>query len=260
MTIIVQQAGAVAPLTLTVTVSDIVTRAARALGFLGRTETMSSADMTDGVNCLNEMLDSWSNEKLNSYVTLQRSFTLTIGTQTYTIGSGGTINSTRPFDIDSAFLRDANSNDYPIRVIGRLEWDRIGDKTTTSQIPDTLFYDSQYPLGIINIFPVPLAAYTVYFNSTLDETTYTTLTTAISMPVGYVLAYVLNLALHMMSYGFPCLLSDRDYQRLVINAAEAKGNIKRANIKENLAQYDPAIVSKSQATYNIYSDGMPRNT
>ena len=40
---------------------------------------------------------------------------------------------------------------------------------------------------------------------------------------------------------------------------ESKANIKRENIKEVIAEYDGAIVSKSYATYNIYSDNNPRN-
>lgn len=240
------------------TVSDIITRAARGLGYLGRTESLSAADAADGIACFNEMLDSWSNESLMSYVTLQRSFTMIPLQQTYTIGTGGYINSTRPYDVTQAFVRDTGPNDYPMRIIGRAEWDLIGEKTITSQIPDTLFYDSQYPLGIINIFPLPLLPYTVFFNSTTDQVEYSLLTTALSLPVGYELAYIYNLALHMMSFGFPCLLDEKAYMRLVNNAAESKGNIKRANIKEVVASYDPAIVSRSQATYNIYSDSMPR--
>jgi hypothetical protein len=240
------------------TAADIITASARALGYLGRTEVMSAADATDGLSCFNRLLDSWSNESLMSYVILQRSFPLVAGTQNYTIGTGGMINATRPYDIISAFLRDSNANDYPMRVITQQEWDDIGEKGITSQIPDMLFYSSQYPLGVISVFPVPLIGYTVFYNSTTDQVDYSVLTTALSLPVGYERAYVLNLALDMQSAGFPVLLDEKSYARLVQNAAEAKGNIKRANIKEMVAEFDPSIVSRSNATYNIYMDGFPR--
>lgn len=240
------------------TVSDVITRAGRALGYLGRTEVLSAADATDGLACFNEMLQSWSNESFMSYVTLQRNFPLTINTQSYTIGTGGTINTTRPYNIISAFVRDNDNNDYPMRVIGRQEWDNIGTKDITSQIPDTLFYSAEYPLGIIYIFPIPLMGYTVYYNSTQDQTEYSSVTTAVSLPVGYELAYIYNLALHMMSFGFPCMLGDKEYLRLVNNAAEAKANLKRVNDKHEPALYDPYVVSKSDATYNIYTDSYPR--
>ena len=241
------------------TASDVLTRASRALGYLGRTEVMSAADINDALVTFNAMLDSWSNEKLMSYPTLQRNFPLVIGKQTYTIGASGDINSTRPYDIIQAFVRDSNGNDYPIKTIPQNDWDNIGSKYITSQIPDTLFYDPQYPLGVINIFPVPLLNYTVYFDSSLDQVTMSTLTQSLSLPVGYERAYVLNLALEMMGAGFPCLLDEKNLARLTVNAMEAKGNIKRANIKEVIAEYDSAIVSRSNASYNIYSDSTPRS-
>jgi hypothetical protein len=241
------------------TAADIIRRAAIALGYLGRTETLSAGDANDGLTAFNAMLDSWVGESLMSYVTLQRSFPLVANTAQYTIGSGGTINSARPYDILQAFVRDSNNNDYPMSIVPRYNWNQIGQKTITSQIPDTLFYDPQYPLGVINIFPVPLLAYTVYFDSVQNQIDFSDLTTSLSAPDGYERAYVFNLALELMSVGFPCLLGPNELARLTANASDAKANVKRQNIKEVKAEYDAAIVSKSYATYNVYSDSYPRN-
>lgn len=240
------------------TASDIITSAGRAIGYLGRTQVLTAADANDGLTCFNRMLDSWSLESLMSYVTIQGSFPLVINKQTYTVGTGGDINATRPLDIITAFLRDVNNIDYGMDVVPRDKWDRIGQKNITSQIPDTLFYDSQFPLGVINIFPLPLLAYTVFYNYTTNQVDPAALTTTISMPLGYERAYVLNLALDMMNFGFPCLLDEKGLSNLMMKAAEAKANVKRMNIKEVIAQYDDSIVSRSYATYNIYTDNMPR--
>ena len=246
--------------TTTTTVNDIIHRAGLALAYLGRGETMSAQDAVDALACFNEMLNSWSNEDWYTYATLQRTLTLTAGTSQYSIGDGGDVDSTRPHNIVQAFLRDSNSNDYPVNIIPQAQWNMIGDKGITSQIPDTLFYDAQYPLGYINLFPVPMGSGTLYFDSTLDQVTYSLLTTVIEMPVGYVAAYVYNLALQLMTFGFPCMLDDKGYIRLVENASQAIANIKRSNIKEVKAEYDPAIIAKSAATYNVYSDSFPRVT
>ncbi len=240
------------------TASQIITRAGRALGYLGRTEVLSAGDANDGLIAMNAMLDSWSNESLMSFFTLERSFALVVGQTAYTIGAGGNINATRPFNIIRAFIRDVNNLDYPIQVVPMDRWNDIGQKTITSQIPNTLFYDPQYPLGVINIFPSPLLNYTVFFDSTSDQLDLAALTTSISLPVGYERAYVLNLALELMNVGFPMMLDDKAFAMLVKNASEAKGNIKRANIKEVISEYDSAVVSRSQATYNIYSDSPAR--
>lgn len=241
------------------TASDILNGAAKSLGYLGRGEVLGAGDAVDALVCFNRMLDSWSNEKLMSFPVLERSFNMIAGQQQYTVGSGGYVNSARPWDIIQAFVRDFQGNDYPVKVIPRDQWNDIGAKYITSQIPDQLFYDPQYPLGIINIFPVPLIGYAIFFDSTLDQLDAASLTQAISLPVGYERAYVFNLALELMSFGFPCLLDDKAMGRLTVNAMEAKGNIKRANIKEVRAGYDQSIVARSNATYNIYSDSATRS-
>lgn len=242
------------------TAADILNRAGRAIGYLGQTEVMTAADINAALAAFNAMLDSWSSsESLIAYLQIQQNFPLTIGQQTYTIGTGGNWNTTRPQEIINAFIRDSNNLDYMMSVIPQDEWDAIGQKNITSQIPTTLFYYPSFPLGQINIFPVPLLSYQLYFDSTLDQVTFSTLTQALAMPLGYERAYVSNLALELMANGFPCLLNQQQLGALTASAMEAKGNVKRSNIKIVRAKYDESIVAKSYATYNIYSDGNPRN-
>lgn len=237
------------------TANQIITRAMQALGILGRTEVPSAGESNDGLTAFNSMLDSWSSgENLLSYVVLERSFPLVANTASYTIGTGGTINSARPVDITQAYIRDFIGNDFLLDILPRDKWNQIGNRssTITSQIPDTLFYDPQYPLGVINIFPTPLLTYTCFFDSTQAQVDFSLLTTTLSAPPGYERAYVLNLALELETAGFPCLLDEKAYMRLVNNASDAKANIKRANIKEVIADYDEAVVSHAQSTFNIY--------
>jgi hypothetical protein len=237
------------------TANDIITRAMKSLGTLGRTEVPSAQEASDGLTGFNALLDSWTNERLMSYVTLQRSFPLVVGQQSYTIGSGGNINTSRPTDIIKAFIRDSNNLDYGMKIVPFDVWDDIGNKTITSQIPQILYYSSAYPLGTIWIFPIPLLTYSVYYESTTQQVLMTDLTTTISLPPGYERCFVMNLALEMMSMGYPCLLDEKQLSALVNSASESKANIKRMNIKENIAKYDEAVVSRSYATYNIYRDG-----
>src|ERR1043166_5565414 len=125
------------------TASDIITRAARAIGYKGLGEALSAAEAADGLSIFNALLDSWSSsETLMAYVSVQQSFSLVIGQQTYTIGTSGgaDIAQTRPQDIIQAFVRDSNSLDYPMSIIPQDVWNNIGQKNITSQIPTTLFY------------------------------------------------------------------------------------------------------------------------
>lgn len=241
------------------TASDILNSAARSLGFLGDTAVLSAAKATDGLAIFNAMLDSWTGgEVLTAYVTESASFPLVVGQQTYTIGVGGQINAERPFDIVQAFVRDVNNLDYPLSIIPQNEWNSIGNKNITSQIPTTLYYYTTYPLGVINIFPIPLVNYTIFYFAALNQVPFALLTQTMIMPPGYERAFKLNLAVEMMAAGWPCLLDDRQYTALVATAAEAKGNVKRANLTEVIAEFDESIISRSNATYNVYTNGYPR--
>jgi len=239
-------------------VQAILTRSAKAIGYLGRTEVLKAQDATDALDAFNAMLDSWSGESLASYANQTFTHTMTANTSSYTIGSGGDIAGTRPDDINQAWIRDSNNLDYEMSIYPQNRWNSLGQKSITSQIPTTMFYDPQFPLGIINIFPTPLQAYGLRFTAIVQQSTFSTMTHSLSAPPGYERAYVLNGALELVSAGFPCQLKDKDYIRLMDNASQAKANIKRKNIKEVLADYDPAIVVRTAATYNVYSDGNPR--
>jgi hypothetical protein len=241
------------------TASTIITRAARALGFLGRSATLSAGDANDGLVIFQAMLDSWSNEKLLSFVVLEQSFPLVVNQAAYTIGpSGANITAPRPLNISQAYVQDSGGNNFLFSIWPRDTWNSMmGNRgpTITSQIPTDMFYDPQYPNGVINIFPTPLIAYTVFFDTTQDQEAFPALTTAFAMPEGYERAYVTNLAVELAANGFPMLLNPVQWAALQESAKESKGNIKRTNIKDVIAEYDDAIVSRSYATYNIYSDG-----
>ena len=242
------------------TVSQLITRAGQALGYLGRNETLSAADANDGMSALNSMLDSWAGENLASYANQEVSFSFIANQQSYTIGSGGYINTTRPDNILQAYITDTNNINYPMSILPQDRWNNIGNKQITSQIPTTIFYDSQYPLGTIYVFPIPLLTYTCTLNAMLQQSTFTSLPQSMIQPPGYERAYILNLAIEMMSAGFPCMLDEKGLATLYDNAASAKANIKRKNQKEVLAEYDPSIVSRGYASYNIYSDSNPRGS
>ena len=124
----------------------------------------------------------------------------------------------------------------------------------TSDLPDTLFYDPQFPLGIINIFPLPLLAYTVYFDARLQLQSISNLATAFSLPPGYMKAIIDNLAVE----AWPWFKQGDPPLKMVETAGKSLGNIKRTNIKQSPAPYDSAVVSRAASTYNIYSDTVNR--
>jgi hypothetical protein len=231
------------------TAGDIVRKALGLILQLGQQDTLSSGDLEDGLDGLNTMLDSWWTERLACYALRTDTLVLSGGVNTYTIGPGGDINSTRPVRIENAFVRTPsglNSVDYPIDIIGQTQWDAIGVKNITG-IPRKLFYNPQYPLAEINLYPAPLSnAYTLYIDSYLRIQSFDNAADLINLPPGYARALIYNLALEVA----PAYAATPS--ALVMKFAnESKRVLKRLNSPDMIAATDPALVMNRGGQWNI---------
>lgn len=207
---------------LSVTVSDIIRRALRSIGAIAGGETPSSTEEADALQVLNAMLDSWNTESLSVYALRDETLTLT-GAASYTIGSGGDLNTTRPVRLETAYERISDA-DYHVRLASADAWYRLASKTTTGEVAEWLYYEPSYPLGRLYLYPqpttgvlhlvtrVPLAAY-----SAADS---------LALPPGYQDAIVYHLAMRLApEYGRPVT------PELAALARAAKDNIKLGNFR-----------------------------
>lgn len=223
-------------------------------------ETPSDADSQLCLRLLNRMMGSWSNETLACFATLTQSGVLVPGLSAYLVGPGSTFQAVRPLKIaegpGAAYLSDGLGNNYPVDVVPQDIWNQIGNRTTTSQIPDTMFLDSQFPVGVLNLFPVPSIAYTLYWTATLQLQEFADLSTVVSLPAGYEDALVHNLTIRLKPH-----FKGAQIDPIIVELArETKAAVKRTNIKEVESSYDGVIVSKASGTYNIYRDGRGSGT
>jgi len=203
------------------TVLEAITGSAKLLGVLFKNETLSADEATDGLNALNDMINSWSNDSSLTYANTTEYFTLASGTEEYTIGSGGGFNTTRPISISYAFIRDG-SIDYPMTIIPDAEYEAIAYKGLQAGIPRLLNYSNEYPLSTISIYPSPSANYQIWLISKKPLPTYTALTDTITFPVGWIKAIKENLALELApQYGV------EPSATLVRRAMKSMGDIKR---------------------------------
>lgn len=229
------------------TAGDIINKALTEILVLGIQDTITALELGDGLDQLNLMLESWSLERLACYALQQNAFALTSGTASYTIGTGGAINVTRPITLYNTFITFQGVT-YPMQEVDSVTWDNIPYKATGG-IPRALWYDSQFPLGVINIYPVPsTAGMTLNLDSQLLLQQFTDVTTLISLPPGYKRALIKNLAVEMCSS-----YSRTPAPDLVKLAREAKGNLKRINHQQVLSTFDPAILA-NRAGYNVWGD------
>lgn len=135
--------------------NDIVEGALRLTGIVGEGKTPTADQYTAGYAALNMMAKAWQTDGLQLWAMEEYSLTMTASQITYTLGEGLTYNVPKPIRIIQAFLRNtAGSNDTPMRIITRDEYNRLGNKSTAG-LPVQLFYEPQLTSGTISLFPVP---------------------------------------------------------------------------------------------------------
>lgn len=180
------------------TVHDLIKSALRLIGGLDTSEPPSADMSADGLEALNLIIDDWSSKGLLIYAVTPESFTLT-GATSYTIGSGGTFNTTRPESISGAYVTDGGI-DYPVDIIGPEQYRSISLKTAPG-ISDWLYYSPEYPLGKIYIYLISSGT-TLTIDSIKPLTEYASLITTLSLPPGYKRALKFNLAVDLIpEYG-----------------------------------------------------------
>ncbi len=242
------------------TALTIITQALRKMNVYAPSETITDADAEQGLESLNDMLDGWSNDSLSCFAVLEQTFTLTPGIGSYTIGPGAMIDKVRPlkimFGIGTAYLLDQNGNKYPLEVVTRDHWNLITQPNITSDLPSYLFYDPQYPLGIINLYPLPNIGYPVFFDSYEQLGSFTSLSTLLSLPPGYKKALQDNLCIELWPFFKPDGSSPPG--NLERDAARSLMKVKRTNIRPSTSAYDPEIVSRPRGAFNIYSNNYNR--
>lgn len=241
------------------TAADLIADSLQRIQVYAPGEWVQPADAARGLSSLNQMMDQWSNMSLACFAILEQSAPLVVGQAAYEIGIGAPdFNMVRPISIltdpGTAYIQDPNGNNYPMEVVPRDKWNLYANRSSiiTSNFPNIMFYDPQYPFGVINITPFPNIAYTMFWDSYAQLSDFANLSTAMSLPPGYEMAICTNLALMLAPFYPDAVVGPL----LVKQASEALGNIKRSNQRELYALYDQEIVARGSLSYNVYTDSV----
>lgn len=236
------------------TARELTQNALESLQVYAPGEDISAADAARGWRTVNQMIDSWSNESLATFAYLTQTFPMISNQSAYTVGPGGDINGQRPLRVNdapgSAYILDNNGNKYLMDVVDQFTWNIRTTAIANSNLPDTLWYDPEFPLGVINIWPTPTGGYTCSFLSLLQLTEFTSPDTVVTFPPGYELAFWTNLAVMLKPFYQNAVL-DPDVRLM---ASTSKAAIKRINMRTQIAVFDPELISRGNAVYDIYND------
>ena len=176
------------------TARTIVKKSLQKIGALVKSEEPDADEADDGLSALNALMASWGNDSLNEYARTLETFSLT-GASSYTIGSGGNFNTTRPSNIVSATVK-SGSIDYTLTVVDDETYNSIAYKNITG-IPQFINYSNAYPLGVIRLYPLDNGVTSITLLTEKPLTEFAALDTDMSLPDGWERALIYNLALEI---------------------------------------------------------------
>lgn len=225
------------------TAQDIITSAMRLFVGIDAGGTPSASELADGLVTLNDMLDSWSAERLNIYTYLTAAYSLVSATAAYTIGTTGTLTaSARPTRIITAGILIPNAAGagklrFPLRILREDQWaDETQERATAAVVPKLLYYDNGFPLGTLNLWPTPTFTGTAQIELyTLQPlAAFADQTTPLNFPPGYARTLRYNLAVaYAPEFG-------KEVKATVVTIAnESKAGLRALNLA-SLTGQDPA--------------------
>lgn len=244
------------------TARDVINAALRRLNIISASETAAAEDATYGLETLNELIDNWKLSGLNSFVEGRTTCNLVSGQADYEVGLTtltGFITS-RPISpqiIDRINYIDTAinpTNEIPLNSLTIDAYSIIPIKTQASPYPTCYYYNPTFPLGTVTFWPVPnisTVRAVLYSITQIEELA--TLSTTFSMPPGYRLMYVTNLAKAMA----PAYEKAQIPPDLMQSAADSLADVRRANFRLADMNIDPAALGSRTpwaGLYNIFSD------
>ncbi len=236
---------------LPTTPSDIINLALKTANVIGVGQTPLAQDTNDCFNQLNMMMAQWQRRRYMVYNLVTVGLQAT-GALTYSVGTGGDFNITRPVKLESAFFR-MNKNtplpvDYPLEVLRAQEdYNRISIKNLNA-FPQYAYYNTGFPMGELYIWPVPNNQYEIFISVMVQLEAFQTINDQIVLPPEYLDALHWNLARRIcVMYGLPITPELTGYAEASMRAIE------EVNSQIPLLHMPVALRGKSGA-YNIYGD------
>lgn len=209
------------------TVLDLIKASLRLIGALAANSTPNAEAERDGREALNLLLGEWRNRGLLT-INERQTFNVVASTYSYTIGTGLTWNGRAPLKVLSAYLR-IDTTDYPLDIIGESEYMEIEDKAVVAR-PSKLHYAPSADTGTIYLYGSPDVNCTITILNPI-VTNYTSGSTTISLPSGYLQALKYALAVELIpEYDNidPTLL-----QLIIRRANETMSAVKSSNLKKS---------------------------
>jgi len=180
------------------------------------------------------MLDSWRIDKLLVFRILENTFTLQVGFDTYTVGSGGNFNIERPDRLeDTCFIMYQNTQ-HPVRIVDEATLTAQQTQAQT-QMPRMIYLDPAFPLASVFFDYTPDKAYEFHLKTWSSLQQFASINDVLTLPSGYQRALESNFAMEV-SPGYVSASPE-----LVKIAKESKTKIMQQNTRTTYLTLDPGV-------------------
>lgn len=221
------------------TARNIIEGAMKILGAIASGESASASEISEGLDTLNELIESLSTESLIIQAITKETFTCTPNRQVHTLGPGGDFDTDRPIDIKRIIYQDpANAGfELPIKIRQFAEYAEFVDKLVDSTIPYEVYIETGYPLMNLYFWPVPSNASKAVIWSEKIIQSFASASTDVSLPPGYLRMLKYNLAMELApEFGLSMTPEAMEI------AMSSKGNVKRKNKRPRFLKSDAVSV------------------
>lgn len=233
--------------------NDLINSSLRLIGVTASGEQPTADEANDALVILNQMLDSWNAERLMIFTITIIDTPLTPGTQVYTLGTGGSLNFTRPARIERMSIVNFNNPvqplELPLEMLSDQEWQSVPVKVISSTLPTKVYDDGAFPLRNLNFWPIPTVIVNTRIYGWTALSQFPDLVTDMTFPAGYLKALRYNLAVDLApEYGAPLR------PEVAAQAVSSKAVLKSINAPMPISYVDPAIRGEKASVYNWLTD------
>lgn len=235
------------------TATDLINSSLRLIGVTASGEQPTADEANDAFVILNQMIDSWTTERLMIFTITIIDTPLVPGTQTYTLGTGGTLNFARPSRIERMSIVNLNNPaqplELPLEMLSDQEWQSVPVKIINSALPTKVYDDGAFPFRNLSFWPIPTVLVNTRIYGWSALTQFPDLFTDETFPPGYLKALRYNLAVDLApEYGVPLR------PEVAAQAISSKAVIKSINAPMPVSYVDPAIRGEKASVYNWLTD------
>lgn len=203
------------------TARELISRAHQLTGAAKSGDALPEAHYQDGLSALNDMIDSWTTQRL--FIVSVAEVVTSVTGQTVTIGPSMTINVARPIKMEQGAFCRVDGVDYPLTWIDRDTYNGFSLKNVSSTIPEYAYYDAAMPTGKIYLWPYSTTAIALHLQLQVQLAEFADLSTSYSFAPGYRQA---------ISYSLAELLTVGELRPNVVKqAALARNAIRRTNVR-----------------------------